>query len=572
MAEDAGGYTFVDPATLAAVATAAPMQANATPPPAAAPAPGPQTGGYEFVDSSKLAPATAGDRVQAGEAGVLRGGAYLAGLIPDTAVNAYNLGKAAIGTGYHLATGNPIPESLEVNSGPSPVGAWLTRQLDKSPITTTQVVRPDDATSRYLSTATSVVPAVLTGTEGAVVPTALNAGKAAVPAMAGQYVAEQRPFGDNDTANNAASVLAQSLLGYPASKTSAGRAPTPKNATLQAAQDVGYVVPPAATNPTLVNSMIDQAAGKGTLQSHASIHNQAVTDNFGRTDLNLPGQGPVTPAEITQVRQNANAAYTAIRNGGTLTADSQFGPQLDNAVKTFSGAGNLSAALGKNDLEPVIADLKNAKTFNSGDALDAVTRLRDQSRQAYNAGDAGNGAAYRGVADAIENQIDRSLSAQGQSGLVSDYRDARRTLAVAHTVEDAQVPGSYNLDAQKLARALQQGQPLSGGLRTAAESASIAPQSFAVPKASPTGGSHGFGPLATLFAAHEVAGLLPGEMGHAAGWVVPATFLGMKAGRLGAQQFALRSPGQSTGFEQNPSQLNAAQLAAQLTSQPATRQ
>src|SRR2546421_6485320 len=158
-------------------------------------------------------PATWQDRLQAGEAGVLRGGAYMAGLIPDTILNALSVGQAALGTGVSLARSSEeqapartpgglyryltpegierfskeppppgakpvtiehpgqVPSWLQVDQPVSPVGAALARLMDKSPITTTQPTRPYDTVSRYLATAGSVVPGAILGGGGALGPT-----------------------------------------------------------------------------------------------------------------------------------------------------------------------------------------------------------------------------------------------------------------------------------------------------------------------------------------------------------------------------------------------------------------
>jgi hypothetical protein len=118
--------------------------------------------------------------------------------------------RAGAGYGYHELTGRPIPDWLggQGDMEISPVGGWLTRQMDKlHDWMPTSVDRPDDAASRYISTATSVIPFVAAGapSAGAAVTGSL---KAAVPALAGQAVAEAQPFGeDSPGLNNAASLL-----------------------------------------------------------------------------------------------------------------------------------------------------------------------------------------------------------------------------------------------------------------------------------------------------------------------------------------------------------------------------
>jgi hypothetical protein len=202
--------------------------------------------------SSSMPPVTAADRAHAAEGGILAGTAYLATMIPDAAANVWNLGKSALGSMYSGpaspesksavarakygngtlpdSTPSDIPSWLQVDSGPSPVGHWLTQQMDKNPITSTQPPRPDDTASRYLAAIGTAVPAAATGAglsspaqtlAKALMQTGKNTAAAAVPISVGQAVGESRPFGDNESANNAATLAAQLLAGQVSPATAA---------------------------------------------------------------------------------------------------------------------------------------------------------------------------------------------------------------------------------------------------------------------------------------------------------------------------------------------------------------
>lgn len=518
--------------------------------------------------------ATAADRIQAAEGGILKGVAYTAGLIPDTISNAIDLGKAAVGTAVTAATGHPAPDWLDVNHAPSPTGAAISALMDKSPITTTQPTRPDDTASRYLATAGSVVPAIAAGGGGAgQIASAFT--KAAVPAVAGQYVAESKPFGkDNDTANNAASILTQAL-GTAAMPGRATGEENPNavvsNATVRAAQDAGLVIPPATSNPSAFNRSIEGLAGKSNVEQHAVLRNQPVTNQVARDQMQIGGSGPIAESEISQVYKDAGPAYQAVRNAGTITQDPQLKVDFGAAMSKFSGASKLSSALGKNDLQPIIDDILQKPTFDAGDALDAVGTLRDKSKAAFQAGDSGNGAAYKAAGNAIENQIQRSLSTQGApSDVIANYQAARQRSAVAHTVEDALNSGSGNVNAQKLGKALNNGVPLQGDLLSVAKAANLAPKAFAEPTSSQATG-HGFGLLGSIVAGGELSHFLPDSWGHA-GLALPVGMLALKGGRAAADKYALSGAGQAGGIQMAPGQRDPAVLAAALLSANARQQ
>ena len=94
------------------------------------------------------------------------------------------------------------------------------------------------------------------------------------------------------------------------------------------------------------------------------------------------------------------------------------------------------------------------------------------------------GRASRALANALENQIERNLTAQGQDGaqLLQGFRQARQLMARTHTVEDAIREGSGNVNAAMIARELQNGRPLTGELETVGRFANTYPRAAQPPQ------------------------------------------------------------------------------------------
>jgi hypothetical protein len=254
-----------------------------------------------------LPPVTATNRVHALEGGVLGGTAYLAALPADTVANTVNLGRAALGTGYQALLGtsdapmktpgglyhyltpegieryskdppppdakpvqltNSIPSWMEINAAPSPVGNWLTEQMNKNPLTQVALERPDDTYSRYLATAGSIVPGAAAAGGGAIAPTVKALAGALPSATAGQAVMEAHPF-QNDDANRTAAMLTQALTSvgtpYATKAVIRGVAPTPAGIVTGAAPDVmGENI--AAFNDAGADPSLAQAAGTRRMQ------------------------------------------------------------------------------------------------------------------------------------------------------------------------------------------------------------------------------------------------------------------------------------------------------------------
>jgi hypothetical protein len=509
-------------------------------------------------------PVGAKDRVQAAEGGFLRGSAYLAALPLDTVANAFNLGRAGLGAAYRATTGNDIPSALQVDSDVSPVGSWLTKQMDKSAITTTQPTHPEDPASRYLATAASVVPGVLSGS-GTPSQLAKVTATAVPPAVAGQYVAEKRPFA-SDAANNAASIAATLLM---AAAMPRGKGPDvagreEQNAAIRDAQKEGLVFPPATTNPNATNKFVESVAGKQKIQQEFSLTNQSGVNALTRKAMNLgDANGPLTDAEFAQAKSQAAPGYDAIRKAGYVRLDKQFGSDIDTALSQQSGASRVAASLRDPAVEKIAQELKGNRAIDSSDAVDTIAGLREKSKAAYRAGESQNGAAYGGLAKAIEDAVDRSLTRRGADGtaMLTDYRNSRRQFAIINSADEARDASTGNIQANQLLTQFKRDAPLSGELKLIAKAAGQAPLAFKQPTSSP-GVSHP-GLLGALLGgaavAHEVGG----------GWgAAPFLAAGALQGGRSAAKWYAKGPLQSEAIPAQRAPVNPLLVRALLGSTP----
>lgn len=464
-----------------------------------------------WEDYAASTPVTGTDRAHALEGGVLGGLAYGASAIPDAIANTYLLGKAGLGAGYQALTGKP---GWDVGD-PFPVGRALTGLMDKSDLTSTQAPRPDDTLSRYLNTTGNVIGGVAGGGGAGGVKAATKAVLAGTPgALAGRAVAEAKPF-DSDAANNTASILTQVLGTAAAGAPMRGRGELLpenqiKNDAVTAGQGLGYQFPPATTNPTRGNIARETIAGKTNVAQHMAISNQKVTNEAARSDLGLPtnaGYG-ISDLELAQARKDASPGYDALRGAGTITPPNNFAQQLSAALAKQSGAGRLSGKLADNELSGIVGDLQKTKSFDAGDAMDAIEALRDKASGAYSQGSKQAGKAYKGVATAIEDAMQSDLTKRGgqSADLVQGFQDSRRKYAIINTVEENRDATTGNVLAQKLAAALKSGDYMTGSLKVAGKAAGQAPQAFQQPNKS--AGSH-MGVAGALMGGGALAEMVP---------------------------------------------------------------
>lgn len=322
-----------------------------------------------------------------------------------------------------------------------------------------------------------------------------------------------------------------------------------RDAALMAGQKAGYVVPPATTNPSLVNRGIEGVAGKINVQQAASIKNQVVTDNLARTSLGLPPDAPLTPGVTSAIRATMGKTYEAVKGAGPITVSDQYGKDL---AKITAASDKINADLPnyRSGAGQQVSDLVASLRPPSG-VMDSSTAVELSKNLRYEANANWNAAARTGdptlktlsraqsqAAEAVENEIERHLNSNGQGGLAASWDDARRTIAKTYTVEGA-MDGAGHIDAAKLAKLSLKGKPLSPELQTAADFAN------AFPKATKLGASKesmpGISPLDVF------AGTGLGETAHAFGAnpaAAIATGVGVPAARVAARAFATSPLGQ----------------------------
>lgn len=259
---------------------------------------------------------------------------------------------------------------------------------------------------------------------------------------------------------------------------------TVKNDTLKASQEAGYVVPPATANPTIANRALEGISGKVATAQQAAVRNQAVTNKLAKQAVGLANDAPLTPESLKSLRSTAGEVYDQVAKSGKIVADDQYlgdltklGKGVDEITKDFPEA-NVGA---RQEIDKLVNSLLR-DSFDSSSALKYLRQLRndaasnltsaarnpDPSKQAL-------GMAQREAAASLEDLIGRHLAENGQPELAQSFQQARKLIAVSHTVENALNEATGNVSAAKLANQLK-GKPYGGELQVAAKFAQAFPK------------------------------------------------------------------------------------------------
>lgn len=287
----------------------------------------------------------------------------------------------------------------------------------------------------------------------------------------------------------------------------------------QAARQAGYVIPPSQVKPTLLNRLLEGFSGKITTAQNASAKNQAITNELAKKAI---GASELSESGIDQVRKAANKAYDALGATGAFQADDVFNAALDKAGASTAELRKNFPELVNSEVDDLIAGLKSRGQFDAQPTIEAIKQFRASASANKAATDPGKkalGRAQNKIASALEDLIDRNLQATGNQGLLANYRDARQTLAKVYDVEKAMNKASGNVDAIKLAQALQKGRPLTGELRQVAEFGAQFPKAAqtvermgSLPQVSPLD----FGALGTVSAVTSNPALMAGVLARPA--------------------------------------------------------
>lgn len=259
------------------------------------------------------------------------------------------------------------------------------------------------------------------------------------------------------------------------------------NPTGAKAIESGYTLPPAQVSPTIPNKIMEGLAGSAASERAAARSSQANTDRLTRQDLGLPENAPLNRQTLASVRNEAGAAYEAVKKSGVpiratnayIDGIASLGEELQSASKEFP-------ALFKNPKLDELKDSLLVSNMSPEAAVELTKKLRnDASANLKSFGDPEKtalGYAQRKAAGLVEDMVRDNLSASGRGDLVNAWNAARTRIAKTHDYEAA-LDQHGNIDARILGQELDKGAPMSGAQRQIAEFGSAFSKSARTPEA-----------------------------------------------------------------------------------------
>jgi len=399
----------------------------------------------------------------------LRGLAGAADFLLNVPTDVVNLGIAGVGSLMGAAGKTDLPQPVEKYP-------LVTRALEA-----TGVLPPAyqnmTAGQRIIDVGAQAAGGALLGGPRDLARNALLAG---IGGVTGQTTTE---LTGSPTAGLIAGAVAPGALAAKATnRTAALQAAQTRNAvrdqTLRAAQAEGLIATPGSVSSSAVGNFIEYIAGKQGTQQLMSARNQKVVDRLARRAVGIAEDAPLNYESMRQVRQQAyKEGYEPIAGLGNVQTDPDFTAALDDVVAQYTGPSASFPGAVPASVTDLVSKYRVGQ-FDAKDAMGAMRTLRDSAKGNFRKGENELAHAQTAISNALEDQIERNLAANGTPGAVAmldRFRAARQRMAVSHAVEDAIIEGSGSLDPRKLAGDLQRGKYLTGDLRTVAAFAN-APQ------------------------------------------------------------------------------------------------
>lgn len=250
-----------------------------------------------------------------------------------------------------------------------------------------------------------------------------------------------------------------------------------RDAAAVAAKEAGYVLPPTQTNPSKLNSLLEGLSGKVKTAQAASTKNQNVTNALARKSIGA-GDEALTKETLAAIRADAGQAYDQLARAGTFVADEQYVKSLADLQAPLKSFEKQFPGLANKEVGAVF-EAVNQPSMDSGAVVEALKRFRfegNANKASLDPAKKELGRVQTNVAKALEELVDRNLSASGRPDMLKQFQEARKLIAKTHTVEKALNEATGDVSAAKLAAAAAKGKPLSGELKTIADTATAFPK------------------------------------------------------------------------------------------------
>jgi hypothetical protein len=247
----------------------------------------------------------------------------------------------------------------------------------------------------------------------------------------------------------------------------------------KSAQELGLVINPAESNPTLGTNLAVGAAGKSNVSIKNAKANMVRANEIAREDLGLPENTPLDSKAWNTALAKHDAPYQAVEKIPLMEPSSEVMEQLSKLkVDALSTSSPEKAA----KINGVI-DRVSSQVADGLSGKNVVGQSRDFRKEANRTLNNPNSTgievdiaqAQLGIAEALENLIENNIS---NPKALDEFRAARTGKAKVYDWERATGVTTKQVDPAQLVKLAENNRPLSGKLAQVAEVAGNFPKDF----------------------------------------------------------------------------------------------
>jgi hypothetical protein len=257
---------------------------------------------------------------------------------------------------------------------------------------------------------------------------------------------------------------------------------TQEQEAIQRMQRGGFLALPSVANPSMMNQAVESLAGR-YVAGKISLKNQEITNEKVKEALGMRPTDRLDEASFDAYRDAQGLKYEAVKQLPiSFRPDAQYLAKINDLDKSFREIKKVFPGVyNQSELETMRSALSTPATDITPRAVVEVSKqYRAEAKKTLKGSkvtpeETAVAMAKREVADALEELLERNLRNPQQVQLLKDFKEARKSIAIAHDVESATNLSLGKVDAQELRRLLDKGIPFSGTLREIAEAARTMP-------------------------------------------------------------------------------------------------
>lgn len=205
--------------------------------------------------------------------------------------------------------------------------------------------------------------------------------------------------------------------------------------------------------------------GAAVFQRGAISRQQRINEIAGEA-IGRPGQPAITREVLDDVADELGQKYDALRGVKRIELDKRFAVDMRRLKnEQTSRSAQLQDAATNKLIDDYRESATGAAVIDGRRLVSDIKALRKQARDAFRSGNSDLGQAKRQIAEALENNAERSLRKQGASDVLDNFRQARERFSKLFAVEAAHDEATGNVSAAKLGTALRRQSPKKFGTR-----------------------------------------------------------------------------------------------------------